>query len=297
MNKLNKVKILVLLGVVFVSFSSILTKTSSVSPLVIATYRLGFATLLLTPVIFVKHRQELKNVSVKTIIWCSVSGVFLALHFATWMTSIRYTSIASSATLVNMHPVFIVFMTALIFKEKYTKPIIVSIIVTLIGSTLISGTDLLLGNHMLFGDLLAIAGGFFVACYMLIGRYARKSLSVNVYTFLVYGTCTLTLLLMDFATNASLYPYPLKEWGIFISLAIFCTLMGHSIFNWALGYLDPALISTAILGEPVLATLWAFLIFKEPPTIMQVMGGCVIILGIYMYVIQESKERIVDSVA
>jgi len=289
MNKQTKVKLVVLLGVFFVSFSSILTKATSVSPLIIAMYRLGFATLLLMPVVFKNCRHEIINVSRKTLAWCSLSGVFLALHFATWMTSIRYTSIASSTTLVNTHPIFIVLGSMLLFKERYHKAVLISIVIALTGSIIISGSDMLIGDHMFYGDMLAIAGGFFVAAYMMIGRVARQNLSVNAYTLIVYGTCTITLFIFVLATGTPLYPYALKEWGIFLSLAVFCTLMGHSIFNWALEYLNPALISTAILGEPVLATLWAYLVFSEAPTYLQVLGGVVIISGITLYIISDFK--------
>jgi len=172
-------------------------------------------------------------------------------------------------------------------KERISKKSIIYISIAFVGSIVISFGDSSLGSNILYGDLLAIAGGFFVACYMMIGRVARKKLSVNAYTFIVYSCCTLTLLLMDFATGTPLFPYGPKEWAIFLGLAVFCTLMGHSVFNWALAHLSPTYVSTAVLGEPVFATIWAILIFGQLPTVWQISGGAIILVGIALFVRQK----------
>lgn len=278
------VKLIVLIGVIFVSFSSVLSKIATAPPLVIATYRLGFTSLLMYPM-FLKNEKNIKEqMSKKLWLLCIGSGIFLALHFATWMTSIKMTTIASSTVLVNTHPIFILFGTYFIFKERVSKKAMMSIFIALIGSIVITLGDSSAGNHNLLGDLLAIAGGFFVAGYMLIGRFARQHLSVTAYTFIVYSCCTITLLLMDFATGTTLLGYPSTDYLIFLGLAVFCTLMGHSVFNWALAYLKPTFVSSSILGEPVFATIWAVFLLKEIPTIYQLSGGGLILLGIFMHI-------------
>ncbi|SHJ86041.1 DMT family transporter [Paramaledivibacter caminithermalis] len=284
MDKKTKSKSMVLIGVIFVSFASIFTKISSAPSLVIATYRLGFSSLMLLPYVLENNIKEIKGISKKDLFMCLISGVFLAFHFATWLESIKYTSITSSTVLVNTHPIFIVIGSFLILKEKVSKKAIMSIIIALIGSTIISLGDSSLGSNIFYGDLLAILGGFCVAGYMMIGRIARQRLSVNSYTFIVYSSCTLTLLLLSLITSTPLYPYPKTDWLIFLCLAVFCTILGHSIFNWSLEYLSPTFISTSILGEPVFATIWAMLIFKEIPTLWQILGGIIILLGIYRFI-------------
>lgn len=285
------VKLIVLIGVIFVSFSSVLSKIATAPPLVIATYRLGFTSLLMYPM-FLKNEKNIKQ-QMTTKLWllCIGSGIFLALHFATWMTSIKMTTIASSTVLVNTHPIFILFGTYFIFKERVSKKAMMSIFIALIGSIVITLGDSSAGNHNLLGDLLAIAGGFFVAGYMLIGRFARQHLSVTAYTFIVYSCCTITLLLMDFATGTTLLGYPSTDYLIFLGLAVFCTLMGHSVFNWALAYLKPTFVSSSILGEPVFATIWAVFLLREIPTIYQLSGGGLILLGIFMHIQAEPLEE------
>ncbi|MEW9123457.1 MAG: DMT family transporter [Thermotaleaceae bacterium] len=274
---------MVLIGVLFVSFSSIFIKYSTAPSLIIALYRLGFTILLMLPVVLIKKKEEIRGVDKKSLWICIASGICLALHFATWFTSIQYTSIASSSVLVNTHPVFILIGSFLIFKERISKKVLLCIGMALGGGIIISLADFAKGSHVFFGDMLAIAGAFFVAGYMLIGRVIRQQLSLITYTFLVYTSCFVTLLIFVGAWGIPLYPYPLREWGIFLALAVFCTLLGHSIFNWALAYVKPSFVSTAILGEPVCATFWASLLFAEIPSRWQIWGSSLIVGGIYLF--------------
>ncbi|HKL11328.1 MAG TPA: DMT family transporter [Clostridia bacterium] len=283
-------KIIILIGVFFTSFSSILTRISEAPSLAIATYRLGFTVLLIAPFFFSKHIYELKNMNKKTFMLCILSGIFLALHFASWISSIKYTSITSSTVLVNTQPVFVVIGSYLIYREKSSLRSVVSVLAAIGGSVIISLGDSSMGSNVLYGDFLAVIGALTVAAYMLIGRYARKNLSVTGYTFIVYTTCTATLLLMSIATSTPLTGYPIRELAIFLALAVVCTLLGHSIFNWGLGHVKSTFVSTAILGEPVLATIFAIVLLGEMPTLTRLIGGIVVIGGIYSFTMAEAAE-------
>ncbi|MBN2899682.1 MAG: DMT family transporter [Clostridia bacterium] len=282
------VKLIVLVGVLFVSFSSILSKIATAPPLIIATYRLGFSTLIMLPIFLRQERDIASKMTPRLWLLCIASGIFLALHFSTWLTSVKMTSIASSTVLVNTHPIFILLGTFFITKENVSKKAVISIIIALIGSIVITLSDAGVEGHNLTGDFFAIAGGFFVAGYMLIGRKVRQHISVTAYTFIVYACCTLTLLLFDGIAKAPLLGYPKSDYLIFLSLAVFCTLMGHSVFNWALAYLNPTFVSTSILGEPVFATLLAFALLKEQPALLQLVGGGLILLGISLHIQAEN---------
>jgi len=289
--KKSNARLIVLLGVVFVSFSSIISKASYAPALVISAYRLGFTVLLLLPSVFSKRLDELRNVDKKTLGICIISGIFLALHFATWITSLKYTSITSSTVLVNTHPIFIVFGSLFILKDKVAKNALISIGIALIGSIIISLGDSSLGSNVLYGDILAIMGALFVAGYMMIGRVVRQNLSVTSYTFIVYSSSTITLVLLSLFTKTPLYPYSLQEMLRFLMLAVFCTILGHSIFNWALEHVKPTYVSTAVLGEPVFATIWAVLLFREIPMIWQIIGSIIILYGIYRFVRANDPEE------
>lgn len=291
LKKLNP-KLIVIVGVVFVSFSSILIKASTAPALIISTYRLMLTVIIVAPSAIGRSMVEFKRLDRKSFLLCTLSGVFLAMHFATWITSIKFTSIASSAVLVNTHPVFIVVLSYLILNERVSRKGFLSISITIVGGIIISLGDRGLGSNVLFGDTLAIMGAVFVSFYMIIGRSMRQKLSVTAYTFIVYLSCTITLLVLDMATKTPLFPYTLYDWAIFLALAIFCTILGHSIFNWSLQYVKPTFLSVAILGEPVFATIWAIFIFNEFPSFYNIFGSLTIIFGIYLFNRSESSTAI-----
>jgi len=288
-------KLITLLGVIFVSFSSILIRLSDAPSLAIATYRLAFTVLMIAPSVLIKKRREIRSISPKALILSVLSGGFLALHFATWISSLKYTSIASSTVLVNTHTIFIVLGSYLILKEKTTIKHLACMAVAAGGSMMISLGDYSLGSNVVYGDILAILGAVFVSAYIIIGRIIRQSLSVTTYTFLVYTSCTLVLIIISLAVNVPLYPYSLREVLLFLALAFFCTILGHSIFSWALEYVKPTFLSTAVLGEPVFASLWAMVIFREMPRLWQVIGAFAILGGIYLSIKLDNKTSNIEQ--
>lgn len=283
-------KWVVIIGVVFVSFASILIRLSNAPSLIIATYRLAITTLLVLPSFMMKGKGRISSLDRKSLLLCMLSGVFLAFHFATWITSIKYTSIASSTILVNTHSVFVVLATYLVLKDKVSKKALLSMGITVAGSIIIASGDFGVGTNVFYGDVLAVMGALFVAGYMTIGRLLRQKMSATVYTFIVYLSCTVTLLLLDTVTSTPLYPYAVREWLIFAGLAVCCTILGHSIFSWSLAYVKPTFLSTAVLGEPVFASIWAILLFREIPSIWQLIGSAVILYGIYRFTKLEEAE-------
>lgn len=285
-------KALVLLAVLFVSFSPILTKLSTSPALIIAAYRLAITVLFMFPFIIFKKNNDYKNMDIKLLLLSILSGIFLAFHFVSWILSIKYTSITSSTVLVSIHPVFIIFLNFFIFKEKPKKYIIISILISIIGSIIIAFGDSTAGSNELYGDVLAIFGAVFMSGYLIIGKIVRQRISSSTYTFVVYLSSTITLIILGLINNVKLYPYPIKEILIFIALAIFATILGHSIFSYTLKFLNPAFISTTTLAEPVFATIWALIIFSEIPTVYNITGGLLVILGISLFVMYDKKDTI-----
>lgn len=291
MNKLLNPKFIVLLGVVFTSFSAILTRTSTASSSVIAAYRLTFTVIVMLPLVLKTSIKELRSVSKKQLLICIVSGIFLALHFISYFTAVKYTSIVNATMLVNTQPIFIFIGSILILKEKVSIKSTLCIVVALIGSAIISMGGSTTGTNVQLGNFLAVAGAFFFAGYMMIGRVVRKNLSNTSYTFIVYSSSAILLMIINLVTKTPLYPYPKADWLIFLGLAVFCTILGHSIFNWALQYLNPAFVSISILGEPVFATVWAVFLFNEIPSVVQVIGAIIILVSIgYFTKISENNN-------
>lgn len=284
-NQLVKInpQLMLLLGVLGVSFSSVFIKYSDAPSLVIATYRLGWTVLILLPIVGIKFQDEVRKLKRRDVLWCAVSGFFLAVHFSVWFESLKFTSIASSTLLVSTEVIFAAIGFVLVFKGRINKMGVLAIVITLVGSVVIAMSDGGGGNNVLYGDALALLGAVMVAIYTLIGRKQRGHLSTTVYTFITYSACFVTLLIFDFAADTSIYGYGMKEIILGLLLGISCTLLGHSVFSWCLKYLSPSFVSSAKLLEPVFASILAVFIYREIPSLLQIIGGIVVIGGVYLY--------------
>ena len=276
-------RLLVVLGVAGVSLSAIFVRWATAPSLVLAFYRMIMAAALLAPVVFWKNREELKQLRVREWILCTVSGTFLGLHFAAYFESLRWTSIASSVVLVDTEVLFVAIGTWLILHKRLSWKAWIAVAMAFGGSTVIAMADTAAGSDVVRGDLIALSGALFMAVYTMIGAVCRKKLSTNVYTFLVYSAATIALLVILVIADTPLYGYGGINYLSGLGMAVFCTLLGHSVFSWGLKYLPPAFISTAKLLEPVFASVWGLFLFQEYPGIPVILGGLVILTGIALY--------------
>ncbi|HEU5140616.1 MAG TPA: DMT family transporter [Bacillales bacterium] len=272
-----------LIGVCAVSTSAIFVKLSSAPASVIATYRLAFTVLLMTPLIVSKYRPELLRISGKDWLICTAAGVFLAFHFIFWFGSLDYTSVASSVVLVALQPIFAFIGTYIFFHERFTAKTIAGGLLAVAGSVIISWGDFQGSGAALWGDIMAVLGAIWVTVYFLFGQNARKRLSLMTYTYLVYGISSVTLFLYDFALGYDVTGYPAKDWWIFLGLALIPTLLGHTIFNGIIKWVSTSVVSTSILGEPIGASILAYFVLGEEIQLSQWIGGSVILLGIYVF--------------
>ncbi len=289
------------LAVFFASFSSIFIRWSTAPSLIIAFYRMMFAGLLVLPYfgyrkVFPRSGEKESGSPGQTgknragpreILLSLGSGFFLAAHFATWISSLRYTSIASSVLLVNTHPVMVFFLSRFFLKEGGGKREFFYVILTVVGSIVLSWGDMAKGNQVLLGDLLAILGALSVGAYMTLGRVVRRSMGVTNYTTLVYFTSAVVLFVVVTLGGIPLGPYSAREFALFLGLAFFCTILGHSVYSWALKYVSSTYLSLNILIEPILAGILAFFIFREVPTVVNGIGAFIVLVGIYGY----SREK------
>ncbi|MGM0847404.1 MAG: DMT family transporter [Bacillota bacterium] len=288
--RLNPYFILVI-GVISVSTSAILVKVSSADAGVIAFYRLLFTILLMSPVFLYKYKSELKSITIRDWGYTVAAGFFLAFHFILWFESLNYTSVASSTVLVTMQPLFAFVGTYFFFKEKFSRIAILSALLAIGGSVIISWGDFRISGMALWGDLLALLACALVTAYLLFGQNVRKRLSLITYTFIVYLMSTIVLFLYVLIKGEKLGPYPKEEWIYFVLLAIIPTLLGHTLFNWSLKWLSTSTISMAILFEPIGASILAYYLLNEAVILSQVIGGGIILLGIFLFVKEERKIR------
>ena len=273
------------MGVVAVSFASIFIRRAqaqNVPTLSIAAWRLIFASLILLPYAWTTHGDEIRDLSRKELVLLVTSGVFLGLHFATWIASLAYTSVTSSVVLVSMGPLFVGLGSWVFLKERPTVLLTVGILMAASGSIAISWGDLDQGQDQLLGDLLALAGAVMVAGYFMIGRQVRARRSLTAYIALVYGVAMLTLVIIVVVTRQPMFGFSLPAYGWMLALGLVPQLVGHSTLNWALEHLSATYVSIVTLAEPVGSGILAYIILDETVSWPTAAGGALILAGIYI---------------
>ena len=281
----------ILIGVIAVSTSAILVKLADADSGVIAFYRMLFSVLIMAPSFLIHYKNEVLNIQKRDWAFSIIAGIFLAFHFILWFESLRYTSVASSTVLVTLQPLFAIAGTYFFFKEPIVFKTIFSGMMAIAGSVLISWGDFKIGGMAFYGDMLALIACALVTGYMLFGQDVRKRVSLTTYTIIVYSTSTVTLFFYILFKGESFGPYPTMDWVWFLLLAIVPNLLGHNLFNWAIKWVSANVISIAILFEPVGASILAYFIFNEQLVVTQVIGGIVVIVGITLFVIDETKIK------
>ncbi len=284
--------IMVIVGVVGVSLSAILVRFSDAPSSVTAAWRLLCTVALLSPVVFGKKevRTELLHLPKKELLLSVLSGVFLAVHFALWFESLQHTSVASSTTIVCTDVIWVSLGFCLFLKGKLTWKAVLAIAATFGGSVLIALADTTAGIG-LYGILLALFAAIAASVYTLIGRIVRETVSTTVYTYTVYVSCAVMLLLFCAFQKQNPIDYGAKTVLVGLALAVASTLLGHSVFSWCLKYLSPSFITAAKLCEPVGAAILAVFLFREYPTWLTVAGSVIILVSVYFYSRLERKEE------
>ncbi len=275
---MNRLYLLLPVGIIAVSTASIFIKLCDAPVLIIATYRMMLASLMLTP--FACDKRTWRGWEKDKTGWLILSGLFLSLHFAFWIASLKYTSVASSVVLVTTHPIFVGVGGWLFLKERLGLHLIFGIALSVLGSGLISYGDMGLSKEALMGDGLALLGAIGASGYLLVGRKMRKDRNLISYIFPVYLTAGLILVLLALIFQKPLFGYSSSTYFYLFLLALVPQLIGHTTFNWALRYLPASLVAITILGEPIGSTLLARLILGEGLTAWKILGGISIFSGI-----------------
>ena len=276
--------------------------------LVIAAFRLTFASLILAPIALTHHHAKLRGLTRRELLLALLSGIFLALHFATWITSLEYTTVASSVVLVSTSPLWVALLAPLVLRERLTRPVLVGMLLALTGGVVIALSDACVWQNGLacpslaefmkgkafLGNFLALAGAWMVAGYLLIGRRLREKMSLVPYIFVVYSIAAIALIVIMFASGETPLGYSPMTYVWMLLLALIPQLIGHSTYNWALRYMPAALVAVTTLGEPIGSTILAYFILREAPTWIKLGGAGMILAGIWLASKAETKSRSED---
>ena len=270
--------ILLFLGIIAVSTASIFIKLCDAPALIISTYRMVFASLILMPL--ASYQKVWKGWDKKDVTWLTFSGILLSLHFASWIASLKYTSVASSVVLVTTHPIFVGIGSWLFLKEKIGLNLVLGIALSVLGSGLIGYGDMALSEEALMGDGLALLGALAASGYFLVGRKMRKNQDLLAYIFPVYSTAGLALIIFSLFFQKPFFGYSSSTYLFLFLLAIVPQLIGHTTFNWALKFLPASMVAITVLGEPIGSTILAYFILGEGLTFWKILGGIAIFTGI-----------------
>ena len=273
------------LGVIAVSFASIFIRfaqAEGMPTLAIAAWRLVFASLVLLPYAWLTRRDEIRELAWSEWRLLIAAGIFLGLHFAAWITSFSYTSVASSVVLVSMGPVFVGLGSWLFLRERPGLKTSAGIGLAAVGSVVIGLGDLHQGQDMLLGDLLALAGAIFVACYLIIGRKVRGRRSLTAYIALVYGVAMVALLVAVLVARQPMLGHSWQAYGWTMALGLGPQVAGHSILNWALRYLSATFVSIVTLAEPIGSGILAYIILGEAITLPTAAGATLVLSGVFV---------------
>lgn len=285
------------LGIFAVASSSLLIRfaQAEVGSLVIAAYRMALSALILIPLTLPRHSGELRGLSRRGVALAALSGVLLAVHFASWILSLEYTSVASSVVLVTTNPLWVALLAPLVLKERLGRGVLLGMLVALAGGVGVALSDSctlaasglacppwqeFVAGRAFYGNLLALVGALSGAGYTLIGRILRPQLSLTAYIFLVYGMAALVLVALVPFSGQAAFGFSPSSYVYLLLLAVLPQLIGHSSFNWALAHLPASYVSIALLGEPVSSIVLATLLLGETPSGFKLLGAGLILVGI-----------------
>lgn len=291
----TRVAFALLIAILAVSTASIFIRFAQIEApsLVIAAVRLTLASFILAPIALLRHRDELASLTRREWMLALASGFFLSVHFASWITSLEYTTVASSVVLVSTGPLWVALLSPLFLHETPSRWVWTGMGLALLGGLIVGLSDSctiegcppladLLAGSAFYGNFLALVGAWTVAGYLLIGRRLRAKLSLMPYIFIVYGAAAIALVGYMLFAKQSPFGYTPVIYLWLLALALIPQLVGHSTYNWALRYIPASLVSITTLGEPIGSAILAYFILNETPSILTLGGGILILAGIYL---------------
>lgn len=285
--------ILLLLAVTCVSTGSIFIRLAQAeaSSIAVAAYRLIFSTLFLALASGKQLVSEIRRLTTRRWMLVVLSGTFLALHFITWVISLEYTSVSISTVLVTTTPIWVSIFSVLFLKIRLSWKFLLGLFFALTGVAVIAFSAKSVANTSLLGLFLALSGAWMAAGYFLANKKLGDDIPINVLVTLVYGVGALILLVIAAMTTTPLAGFKPITWLWFLLVALIPQALGHSGVNLSLKHIPAHIVTTALLAEPILASIMAYLFLNEPTTQATIAGGGLVLIGILLAIFSENKKK------
>lgn len=283
-----------LMAVLSVAFAAIFVRWCGDTPsMVIAFYRMFWATGIFALLQW-RQKNPVKALPARSRWQIFFAGLMLALHFITWIGSLKFTTVAHALIIGSTAPVFALVFAPFMLKEFSDRRAIVAVALATVGILVIAAQDWNSGSGtsgQFFGDMLALISAVFVTLYFLTGRKMRNDIALVPYLLRVYGSAAVILLVFSVAAGHSLIDYPAEAHIFMLLLALIPTGVGHSLFNWAARRIEVYKVNLTFLGEPLLASILAFFFFNEVPQVWFYAGAALILVGIVIALWERKKDK------
>lgn len=284
-----------LLGVLSVSFAVVFIRLADAPPLVIAAYRMLIAAAVITPYYMIRSKRLPQQLPKRDLLLTLLSAVFLAFHFVLWITSLEYTSIASSVILATSHPMFVAVISYFLWRERLHRNVVIGIVIGLGGVAIINFEGYSLSADAFWGNILAFLSAAALGFYLIIGRHLKEKVRLLPYLSTVYSSAALLLLVVALIGDYSFTGYSANTYIMLLLLALIPQLAGHSLLNQAVRLMPVTIVSVAILGEPVGAIILGYIVLGEGITVVEVIGSLFTLGGILMVMLFRPKTDIVKT--
>lgn len=285
----NKINLVLIFALFCVSTSSIIARLlPGVSAVVIAFWRLAIASMLIWA--YTSFNRQL-SIDKRHYKYYMLSGFFLALHFATFYGAVKLTSIANATLLGITAPLFTIIYEKLFLKKNISPLVFLGFVIAGTGTLIITGSGLFLDDGSLLGKFLGLLAALCISLVYIIASNLRKYSNTILYTRTLYTFGAVFLLLLSFAVSDNIFaisPYQAK-W--LFALGVVPTILGHSLFYFSIKYTSPTIVASVPIGEPIIASLFAWIIFSESVPCATFLGGVFILVGVCLLVARSPRTQ------
>lgn len=281
------INILLMVSIICLSLSAIFVRFSDAPATILVMYRMLLACVIISPIVW-KYKAVIRQLTRNEWLAILFAGLFLASHFSLWFESLNHTTVASSTLILALQPGVALLFGILLFKERTTMTTVIALAIAFSGVVIVGGGSVQANTSALYGNFLSFASVICVVIYLMIGQRNIKGINHWVYSFLVFFVAGLAMLLFNVASSTALLGYSQQDWLVFVLLALFPTT-AHIIFNLLLNYVNPTTVSMSTLGEPIGASILAFFILHERLSVTEMIGGVIILCGIYLFLRVQSR--------
>jgi drug/metabolite transporter (DMT)-like permease len=276
------------IGLLAISTSPVIARLLPLVPAaIIAFWRMTFASAMLWGYSSIRPQESIAPKNIRLVL---AAGFLLAMHFIFWFSALKLTSIANTTVLGIVAPAFTLLFERLWYNRKLSWITITALLIILFGGIIVQGDDLGRVNNTGLGNIMAILSAVFLGSVFIIGAKVRKTTPVIAYTRMVYTVSAIVLLVSSLVLDNPLLGYSINNYFWLFILGLVPTLIGHTAFSYSVKFVSPTVIAAVPLGEPIIASYLAWILFAERVPFYVVGGGLIVFIGMIILIMNKQSE-------